>query len=92
MQVFTFFLTVEVHWTFPKGCTVGTSLGGTTRGILGGYPGRVLSLPVECINHHICLTRVVMQSEFIIILELYPSALPHVEVPLGENILQTLTV
>ena len=43
MQVFTFFLKVEVHWTFPRGCTVGTSLGGTTRGILGGYPGRVLS-------------------------------------------------
>ena len=28
---------------FPRGCTVGTSLGGTTREILGGYPGRVLS-------------------------------------------------
>ena len=43
MQVCTFFLKVEVHWIFSKGCTVGTSLGGTTRGILGEYPGRVLS-------------------------------------------------
>ena len=46
MQVFTFFfiffLKVGFHWTFPRNCTVGTSLGGTTRGILGGYPGRVL--------------------------------------------------
>ena len=47
MQMFTFFLKVEVHWTFLRGCTVGTSLGGTTRGILGGYPGRVLSYIIE---------------------------------------------
>ena len=32
------------HWTFPRNCTVGTSLGGTTRGILGKYPGLVLSV------------------------------------------------
>ena len=43
MQVFSFFLKVGFHWTFPRDCTVGTSLGGTTRGILGGFPGRVLS-------------------------------------------------
>ena len=47
MQVCTFFLKVEVHWTFPKGCTMGTSLGETTRGILGGYLGRVLSVPMS---------------------------------------------
>ena len=27
----------------PQGLYSGTSLGGTTRGILGGFPGRVLS-------------------------------------------------
>ena len=43
MQVFSFFLKVGFHWTFPRDCTVGTSLGGTTRGILRGFPGRVLS-------------------------------------------------
>ena len=43
MHVFTFFLKVGFHWTFPRDCTVGTSLGVTTKGILGGYPGRVLS-------------------------------------------------
>ena len=43
MQVFTFFLKVGFHWTIPRGYTVGTSLGGTTRGILGGFPGQVLS-------------------------------------------------
>ena len=43
MHVITFFLIVGFHWTFPRDCTMGTSLGGTTRGILGGYPGQVLS-------------------------------------------------
>ena len=38
-----FFLKLGFHWTFPGDCTVGTSLGRTTRGILGGFPGRVLS-------------------------------------------------
>ena len=32
------------HWTFLRDCIVRTSLGGTTRGILGGFPGRVLSV------------------------------------------------
>ena len=39
----TFFLKVGVHWTLPRDCTVGTSLGGTTRGIFEGFPGPVLS-------------------------------------------------
>ena len=51
MQMFTLFLKVEVHWTFPRGCTVGTSLGGTTRGILEGYPGRVLSRLMKMLVH-----------------------------------------
>ena len=39
----TFFLKVGSHWTLLRDCTVGTSLGGTTREILEGFPGRVLS-------------------------------------------------
>ena len=39
----TFFLKVGFHWISLMDCACGTSLGGTTRGILGGYPGRVLS-------------------------------------------------
>ena len=31
------------HWAFPRDCKVRTSLGRTTRGILEGFPGRVLS-------------------------------------------------
>ena len=39
MQVFTSFLKLGFHWTFPRDCTVGTSLGGTTREILRGFSG-----------------------------------------------------
>ena len=41
MHVFTFILKVGVPLDIPL--YIGTSLGGTTREILGGYPGRVLS-------------------------------------------------
>ena len=43
MQVLPSFLKLGFHWTLPRDCTVETSLGGTTRGILEGFPGRVLS-------------------------------------------------
>ena len=43
MQVLPSFLKLGSHWTLPRDCTVGTSLGRTTRGILEGFPGRVLS-------------------------------------------------
>ena len=43
MQVLPSFLKLGFHWTLPRDCTVGTSLGRTTRGILEGFPGRVLS-------------------------------------------------
>ena len=42
-SVYFFFLKMGFYWTFPRDCTVGTSLGGTIQGILGGFPGRVLS-------------------------------------------------
>ena len=44
MQVLLSFLKLGSHWTLPRDCTVRTSLGGTTRGILEGFPGRVLSI------------------------------------------------
>ena len=43
MQVFTSFLKLGFHWTFPRDCTMGTSLGWTTREILEGFSSRVLS-------------------------------------------------
>ena len=43
MQVLFSFLKLGFHWTLPRDCTVGTSLSGTTREILDGFPGRVLS-------------------------------------------------
>ena len=39
MRVLLSFLKMGFHWTFPGDCTVGTSLGGNTQGILGGFPG-----------------------------------------------------
>ena len=47
MQVLFSFLKLGFHWTLPRDCTVGTSLGGTTREILEGFPGRVLSKAIE---------------------------------------------
>ena len=44
MQVVLPFLKLGSHWTLPRDCIVGTSLGGTTRGILEGFSGRVLSV------------------------------------------------
>ena len=42
LHVFTSFLG-EVSLCIPYGLYSGTSQGGTTREILGGFPGRVLS-------------------------------------------------
>ena len=42
LHVFTSFL-VGVPLCIPYGLYSGTSLGGTTREILGGFPGRLLS-------------------------------------------------
>ena len=43
LHVFTFFLG-GIPLCIPYGLYSGTSLDGTTKGILEGYPGRVLSL------------------------------------------------
>ena len=37
MQVLLSFLKLGSHWTLPRDCIVGTSLGGTTREILEGF-------------------------------------------------------
>ena len=44
MQVLLSFLKLGSHWILPRDYTVGTSLGGATREILEGFPGRVLSM------------------------------------------------
>ena len=46
LHVFTSFLG-GVPLCIPYGLCNGTSIGGTTRGILGGFPGRVLSYMVN---------------------------------------------
>ena len=46
LDVFTSFLG-GIPLCIPYGLYSGTSLGGTTRGILGEFPGRVLSYLVE---------------------------------------------
>ena len=50
MQVLLSFLKLGSHWTLPRDCTVGTSLGGTTREILEGFPGRVLSIRMRLVD------------------------------------------
>ena len=45
LHVFTSFLG-GVPFCIPYGLYSGTLLGGTTRGILGEFPGRVLSIPM----------------------------------------------
>ena len=44
MKVLLSSLKLGFHWTLPRDCTVGTSLGRTTWGILEGFSGQVLSL------------------------------------------------
>ena len=46
LHVFIFFLG-GVPLCIPYGLYSGTSLGGTTRGILEGFPGRVLSYQIH---------------------------------------------
>ena len=49
MQVLLSFLKLGSHWTLPRDCIMGTLLGRTTREILEGFPGRVLSFGVYII-------------------------------------------
>ena len=49
LHVFTSFLG-GVPLCIPYGLYSGTSLGGTTQGILEGYPGRVLSKLLGCVD------------------------------------------
>ena len=55
MQELLSFLKLGSHWTLPRDCTVGTSLGGTTRGILEGFSGRVLSRSVSILLILACM-------------------------------------
>ena len=49
LHVFISFLG-GVPLCIPYGLYSGTSLGGTTRGILGGFPGRVLSMDMSILH------------------------------------------
>ena len=52
MQMLLSFLKLGFHWTLPRDCIVGTSLGGTTWGILEGFPGLVLSPDTRRLEKH----------------------------------------
>jgi hypothetical protein len=44
------------------------------------------------IGNYICLARMIMDFQLIILNQFLPSLLPHVQVRLGEKILQTLMI
>jgi hypothetical protein len=44
------------------------------------------------IGNHICLARVIMNFQLIILDQFYPSSLPHIQVRLSEKILQTFMI
>ena len=54
------FLKLGFHWTFPRDCTVGTSLGGTTRGILEGFSGWVMSIIILFYNLLLIMLRLLV--------------------------------
>ena len=58
LHVFTSFLG-GVPLCIPYGLYSGTSLGGTTRGILGEFPGRVLSMVIINEKNELLPTRTV---------------------------------
>src|ERR1044072_5471134 len=50
------------------------------------------SLSAKSIGHHIRLPRMILQGKLIIFQEFHPSSLPHVQILLIEQILQTFTI
>jgi hypothetical protein len=52
----------------------------------------VVSLPAQGIRNHIRLSGVIMNLEIVILDQLQPSSLAHVQIGLSENVLQTLVV
>jgi hypothetical protein len=52
----------------------------------------VVSLPAQGIHNHIRLSGVIMNLQIIILDQLQPSSLAHVQIDLSENVLQTLVV
>jgi hypothetical protein len=52
----------------------------------------VVGFAAQGIYNHICLTRVIMNLEIIVLDQLQPSSLTHVQINLSENVLQALVV
>jgi hypothetical protein len=59
-----------------------------------GYDRQVVavSFAAQGISNHICLTGVIMNLEIIVLDQLQPSSLTHVQISLSENVLQALIV
>ena len=50
MQVLLSFLKLGFHWTLPRDCTVGTSLGGTTQESWKGFRVRSCQLGIRALG------------------------------------------
>jgi hypothetical protein len=51
-----------------------------------------VSLAAQGIRNHIHLTKMIVNLKIIVIDQLQPSSLPHVQISLGENVLQSLVI
>jgi hypothetical protein len=51
-----------------------------------------VSLAAQGIHNHICLTRMIVNLKIIVLNQLQPSSLPHVQIGLSEKVLQALVV
>src|ERR1043165_356577 len=51
-----------------------------------------MALAAQRIRNDICFARMILHIQVIVLNQLQPSALPEVQLPLGENVLQTLMV
>jgi hypothetical protein len=52
----------------------------------------VVSLATQRICNDICLSRVVVNFQLVVLDQLMPSSLPHVQVRLSENVLQAVVI
>src|ERR1043165_1736755 len=51
-----------------------------------------VALTAQCICNDICFTRMILHIQVIVLNKLQPSALPEVQLPLSEDVLQTLMI
>ena len=54
--------------------------------------GIAMRLPTQSIRNHVCLARLIVHLQIVILDQFQPSSLPHIQFRLGENILETLVI